>query len=172
MRMKLLFILISCSFFSLLAGCERSNHEESSQQPAKVVKVPGSKFNHVILSQDAANKIGIQLVPVKEYAVQSNVGASNVAVPSVQQTNVIMQSPPQTMMAKQIPYSAIIYGQHGETWIYMLVKPLTFVRTPVVVKHISGDMAELSAGPPLNTQIVSVGAMELYGAEYLGNIEP
>ncbi len=77
-----------------------------------------------------------------------------------------------TPMTNQIPYSAIIYGLHGETWVYKLVKPLTFVRMPVVIDHITGQVAVLSSAPPPNTQIVSIGATELYGSEYIGNIEP
>lgn len=176
MRLILLFMLIS-SFFSLLAGCEnREEKNELNQPPATLVKVPGSQFNHVILSQEAADRIGIELVPLKELPRQSsNTSLPILSAPSTQQVSgSSTQQVPQsvTAMAKQIPYSAIIYGLHGETWVYTLIKPLTFMRTPVVIDHIDGDLVVLSEGPMPNTQIVSVGATELYGAEYIGNIEP
>lgn len=150
MRVILLFILISCSILNLLTGCRHEETSEPSQSPASLIKIPGSEFNQVLLSQEAAHRIAIQLVPLKEYTVPPNTGVKN----------------------KAVPYSAVIYGLHGETWVYTLVKPLTFVRVAVMIDHIVGDVALLSAGPPVNTPIVSIGATELYGTEYIGNIEP
>lgn len=138
MRAMLLFILISGGIF--LQGCERyQENNEVFSTPATLVKIPGSSFKYVILSQDAATRIGLELVPVTQL---------------------------------QVPYSAIIYGLHGETWVYILTKPLTFVRKTVKIDHIEGQIAVLSAGLPRDTQVVAVGAAELYGAEYIGNIEP
>jgi len=67
---------------------------------------------------------------------------------------------------KVIPYSAILYDTQGATWVYMSADPLTYVRTPVVVEYIDGDMAILSDGPPAGTAVVTVGGQELYGAEF------
>lgn len=151
MRLKIIYLFISCVLVALLAACEEHEKNTEPAPPATVVKVSGSEFNHVILTQEAANRVGIELVPLKEAVVPTSLNARS---------------------AKQVPYSAIIYGLHGETWIYILVKPLTFMRTTVMIDHIDGQLAILSAGPPLNTQVVSVGAAELYGSEYIGNIEP
>lgn len=64
-----------------------------------------------------------------------------------------------------IPYSAVIYGLHGETWAYTNPEPLTYVRQPITVEYIEGGQAFLSDGPPAGTSIVTVGAQLLYGAE-------
>jgi hypothetical protein len=64
-----------------------------------------------------------------------------------------------------IPYAAIVYDATGATWTYVSSKPLVYVREPVTVKEIDGDVAHISAGPPTGTQVVTTGAAELYGAE-------
>lgn len=178
MRFILLFVLIS-GFFSLLCSCESSSENNELTPPATLVKVPGSEFNQVVLSQDAVNRIGLELTPLTETTLPAITGteANMPKVQTVPQANVqplsITNTPSsQVISTKQIPYSAIIYGLHGESWVYVLVKPLTFMRMKVTIDHIIGDTAILSEGPPPNTQIVSVGASELYGAEYIGNIEP
>ena len=64
-----------------------------------------------------------------------------------------------------IPYSAVIYDTQGETWVYTNPEPLSFVRRPIVVDYIEGDLAFLSVGPPSGMAVVTVGGAELYGAE-------
>ncbi len=64
-----------------------------------------------------------------------------------------------------IPYSAVIYDQKGDTWVYTNPEPLIFVRRPIVIDYIAGDQAFLTVGPPSGTKIVTVGAEELLGAE-------
>lgn len=67
---------------------------------------------------------------------------------------------------KVVPYSAIIYDTVGETWVFANPEPLVFVRQKVSVDFISADLAVLLDGPPLGTQVVTVGAAELLGAEF------
>ena len=69
-------------------------------------------------------------------------------------------------MRRVIPYSALVYEINGDTWVYTSPEPRVFVRGKVVVDYIDGDRAMLREGPPAGTQIVSVGATELYGAEF------
>lgn len=69
------------------------------------------------------------------------------------------------MQEKIIPYAAVLYDVHGETWAYTAPKPLEFVRAPIVVDYIEGDLAVLSEGPAVGTEIVTAGASELFGAE-------
>jgi hypothetical protein len=67
---------------------------------------------------------------------------------------------------KVVPHSSLIYGAHGETWVYTSPEPLTYVRHPVVVDYVEDDTAVLSDGPPAGTEVVSVGAAEVYGTEF------
>jgi hypothetical protein len=54
---------------------------------------------------------------------------------------------------------------NGETWTYTSPEPLTFVRAPITVEAIDADLAYLSAGPAPGTEVVTVGAAELFGVE-------
>jgi hypothetical protein len=69
------------------------------------------------------------------------------------------------MQRQVIPYSAVLYDLNGETWVYTNPEPLVFVRQPVSVDYIEGDLAVLSDGPPAGTQVATVGVAELYGAD-------
>lgn len=64
-----------------------------------------------------------------------------------------------------VPYSALIYDLNGDTWIYVSPEPLVFMRHPVTVEYVEGDMAVLSDGPPTGTIVATVGVPELYGAD-------
>jgi hypothetical protein len=64
-----------------------------------------------------------------------------------------------------IPYAAVVYDAEGATWAYVNSKPLVYMREPITVEQIDGDVARISAGPPSGTIVVTTGAAELYGAE-------
>ena len=65
-----------------------------------------------------------------------------------------------------VPYSAVMYHFDGTTWTYTNPEPLIYVRAPIEIDFIDGDMAVLSDGPDVGTVVVSVGAAELYGVEF------
>jgi hypothetical protein len=67
---------------------------------------------------------------------------------------------------KVVPYAAVFYDLNGATWVYTNLEPLTFVRASISVDYIDGDLAVLSDGPPSGTEVVTVGAPELYGTEF------
>jgi len=71
-----------------------------------------------------------------------------------------------TTKRKVVPYSALIYDPHGQTWVYTGPKPRTFVRHKVEVDYIQGHVAVLKDGPPTGTVVASVGVAELYGTEF------
>lgn len=66
---------------------------------------------------------------------------------------------------KIVPFAALIYGVHGETWVYTNPETLAFVRAPVTVDYIEDGQAFLTEGPPVGTEVVTVGGSLLYGAE-------
>ena len=70
-----------------------------------------------------------------------------------------------TMGALHEGHLSLMYGLNGETWAYTMPEPLTFVRETITVDYIEGDMAVLLAGPAIGTEVVTVGAALLYGAE-------
>ncbi len=64
-----------------------------------------------------------------------------------------------------VPVASLLYGLNGETWIYINPDHLQFLRVPVVVNYIIGDMVVLVDGPTAGTKVVTVGVPELYGAD-------
>ena len=64
-----------------------------------------------------------------------------------------------------VPTSSLLYDVHGETYIYTNPEPLHFLREQVVVDHIEGDLVVLKEGPEVGTRVVTVGAVQLYGAD-------
>jgi hypothetical protein len=95
------------------------------------------------LTERAAERLGIASEPVREEAVEGG-------------------------MKKVVPYAAVIYGVHGETWAYIRnpgESSLTFVRVPLTVERIKGDLAILSEGPDVGAEVVTVGVAELYGTD-------
>lgn len=123
----------------------------------------------LILTPRAAERLDIQTAPLREAEVALKRAALAPADPAS------LKDPPGSLMPtaaegsrtmqKVVPYSALLYDPNGNTWVYKLSEPLTFVRHQVGVDHIEGDMAVLSDGPATGTSVVTVGAAELYGAE-------
>ena len=64
-----------------------------------------------------------------------------------------------------VPYSALMYVSTGDTFVYTSPKPRTFVRQAVNIDYIADNVAVLKEGPPVGTEVVTVGAAELFGAE-------
>jgi hypothetical protein len=59
----------------------------------------------------------------------------------------------------------VFYEADGSTWVYVSPAPNTYVREPIVVQAIRNEQALLTAGPATGTNVVTVGAAELYGTE-------
>ena len=67
--------------------------------------------------------------------------------------------------ATAIPWSAVIYDKKGAPWVYTSPRDSVFVRVPITIDRIEGEVATLSSGPPAGTKIVTRSAIKLYGAE-------
>lgn len=112
-----------------------------NQEIAKVEQVKGSDAGRVTLSAEAAHRLGIQTDVVRETAVA---GVARTVV----------------------PYAAVLYDVTGRTYAYANPEPLVFVRVPLNVDVVTGDLAVLTGGPPVGTAVVTVGASELFGTEF------
>ena len=64
-----------------------------------------------------------------------------------------------------VDYAALIYDKKGQSWVYTVPRPLTFVRRKVTVDRIEANLVTLSVGPAPGVQVVTTGAAEVYGAE-------
>lgn len=132
-------LIITCL---LLTGCGQTPASQKEETgPAKVEPVAGTDLSRVILTAQAAKRVGIETAPVRDTQVRGK-------------------------LQKVVSYSAVIYDLHGETWVYTNPESLTYVRDAITVDFIDGDLAVLSKGPPSGTTIVTVGAPELYGTEF------
>jgi hypothetical protein len=124
-----------------LAACSTAPAPEPGP-PATVVPVKGSDIPRLELTPSAVQRLGIQTQPVTA-AVPGTAGATEV-----------------------IPYPAIVYDTDGSSWAYVALTPDTYVRRPITVTVIRGDVALLSTGPPVGARVVTVGTAELLGTEY------
>lgn len=65
-----------------------------------------------------------------------------------------------------VPFAAILHDAFGGTWVYTRVAPHVYARRRVEVQHVAGDVAVLARGPAPGTEVVTVGATELFGTEF------
>jgi hypothetical protein len=122
-----------------MTGCAEVTAAETVAGPEPAVKaeIADTDLNTLTLTPEAVERLGLETVEVEA-------GDGGVTV----------------------PYAAIIYDHGGDTWVYTTTEPEVFVRAAVVVDRIDGETAHLSEGPEPGTSVVTLGAAELYGAEF------
>ena len=64
-----------------------------------------------------------------------------------------------------LPYASLLYDANGKTWVYTNPAPRVFERQAVTVSKIEAGVVTASKGPAVGTPVVTVGAVELFGAE-------
>jgi hypothetical protein len=125
----------------LLSACSTSAAGASDEnQPAVIEAIEGTEFNRIMLSEKASERLDIQTTPVRNEQVN---GTERMVV----------------------PYGALIYDLQGATWVYISPEPLTFVREAITVDFIEADTVVLVDGPPIGTNVATVGVSELYGID-------
>jgi hypothetical protein len=131
-----------------LSACARAAEEEATKaEPAKVEKIKGTDTERLVLQPEAAERIGIETSSVREVSRADG-------------------------PRKVVDYAAVIYDPDGQASVYVNTEPLVFVRHPVTVEYINGDLAVLSDGPPLDADVVTQGVAELFGIEFgIGEFE-
>jgi hypothetical protein len=150
-----------------LSACQRPSSSAKHEGPAKVEKLEGSQLSRITLTAKAAERLGIE--------------TGTVATLGTAAGTVVAQGDPAgdpgararaTRLARSasgalvVPYAAVIYDAHGETWVYTSPQPLVFLRHRIEIDYIEGDKAVLRSGPPVGTTVVTVGAAELLGTEF------
>ena len=121
------------------------------EHPAHVEHIDGSDLGTVTLTSRAMERIGLETSEVREEQTLSTR---------------LSKDGQGWNTHKVVPYSSLIYDPQGRTWIYTSPDPRSFVRHEVDVFRIVGDDVLLSDGPAVGTAVASVGAAELYGAEF------
>jgi hypothetical protein len=113
---------------------------DSNSEAGAATPIAGSDVSRVTFSPDAVKRVGIQTAAVR-------------ATQAAGQPRLTM------------PYGAVLYDESGKTWAYVTTDHLNFVRHGITIESIAADTVILTAGPPANTEVVTVGAAELYGTE-------
>ena len=132
----LLPILIAASAL-LVAACGQRAIETPAEEPAVVDHVEGSDVARVTLTDEAAERIGIETARV-------TAGAGG---------------------RTTVPLATVLYDATGQAWVYTNPEGHVFLRAPISVFDIRNGTAELSTGPASDTPVVTVGVAELYGTE-------
>ena len=139
-RWTALVPIVACCI--AVGGCEPKGVKASeTTKPAQVAKIEGSSLHTVTLTSRASERLDIKLAQVEDAMMG---GAKR----------------------KVVPYGAVLYDAKGDTWVYTSPEALVFVRQQIEVDYVSGDRAVLSSGPAAGTKVVTVGAAELFGAEF------
>ena len=119
-----------------LGACNSTASSAPKTEAITIVEDEASGLKTLTLSEKAAQRLGVETAEVAT-----------------------------TGSTMTIPYAAIVYDAEGKTWTYVTAEPLVYQRAEITVDEIDGESAQLSAGPPAGTQVVTTGAAELYGAE-------
>ncbi|MHB8694372.1 MAG: hypothetical protein ACYDHH_24300 [Solirubrobacteraceae bacterium] len=135
-----LLVALGILFAALgLAACGHTA-TPATPPPAKVSVDRG--IVRIVLTPQAADRIGVRTA--------------------------VTQAQPRTgrrVMRTAIPYAAVLYAPDGSTFTYVNPAPFVYVKTPIVIDHITGGRALLGSGPAPGTRIVIVGGDELLGVE-------
>jgi hypothetical protein len=137
---RLLLLLALVLLALTLPGCSGPPAEATppGDAAASLQEIPGSDVKRIVLTEHAAGNIGLQ-------------------------TSATSTDPKSGKLT--VPYLAVLYDSQGKTWVYTNPEPLVYVRQPVSVERIDGEVAQLSGGPAPGTTVVTLGAEELFGAE-------
>ena len=145
----------------------KDNDKATSPPPAIVipigrnrgpVRLPATPIQVVSASDDAKATVS---GPSQDYEVS----AVDHGLRPGQRVHVRVPHPDSGKPQKVIPYSAVLYDPHGNSWTYTNPEPLVFVRHRIDVEYIEGDRAVLLQGPDTSAKVVTSGAAELFGVE-------
>lgn len=139
LNQKTLMILIFAALVLSACGGNQIPVTGEKVEPSRVEAIEGSEFSRLILTEKAVERLGVETAQVEVRQMNSEHLA--------------------------VPYSAVMYGLDGKTWVYTNPEPLVYIRESIVIDYIDGDWVALVEGPEVGTSIVTVGSSLLYGAE-------
>jgi hypothetical protein len=119
------------------AGCAEIESVTAEPYEPATLETPGpGQPARVILTEEAVDRVALQTTEVK-------------------------------MLGKDltVDHAAVVFDKAGKPWVFTVIGPRTYVRAAVTIKEVEDNVVILSAGPPAGTQVATVGAIELWGAE-------
>jgi hypothetical protein len=141
---------------------------------AKDKRTPAFVFVMPIGSSEQAKRLKAKLIDLPQDSSASGLPLAyylvdqqdpKAALRVGQRVQVRIPQPGSGTPQKVVPYSAVIYDARGGTWAYVNPEPLVFIRHPVDVEYVHGEVAVLNGGPGIGTKVVVAGAVELHGIE-------
>jgi hypothetical protein len=160
------------SLGNVASGDEEDDNRNDGEEGRRQDPVTGTPKNVFVLpTGDNQGSIPLRARPIQvaheegAKAQYYEVNAAGHALKPGQRVNIKVPQPGSGTPQKVIPYSAVIYDAHGDTWVYTNPEPLVFVRQPVNVAYIKGDLAVLKEGPAVGATGATVGAVEMLGIE-------
>ncbi len=66
-----------------------------------------------------------------------------------------------------MPFGAVLHDIQGGQWVYVQTGEHTYARRRVQVARLAGVDAVLASGPPVGSKVVTDGAAELFGTEFV-----
>ena len=145
----LALVLVAAAFGAAGCGEVDESSSSSSDSPAHLEPIEGSTLKRVVLVPRAVERLGITTAEVRTASPQEREGL----VPAGQAARTA------------IPFEAVLYDKAGAPFTYTNPKGWEYVRHPITLDGIKNNVAVMSAGPPPGTWVVTVGGIELYGAE-------
>lgn len=124
-----------------LTACGQEAAEAADEQPAILEEVGDTELTRITLTAHAAERLDIQTAVVESASADGEERLS-------------------------IPYGAVVWDADGGTWAYTAPEPLVYLRAEITLDRIDGDRALLIDGPDPGTEVVVVGAAELWGTEH------
>ena len=119
------------------AGCaEIESVTAEPYEPAALESTGPDKPARIILTDEAVDRVALQTTEVKPLGKELTVD-----------------------------HAALVFDKAGKPWVFTVVGPRTYVRAAIGIKEVQDNLVILSVGPPAGTQVVTVGAIELWGAE-------
>ncbi len=143
-KKRMMGVLVVMLLLSLvLVACSQATARPAPEKvaPSKLEPIEGSEVSRVILTEKAAERLGIETAQVREEEMED--GERLV-----------------------IPYAAVLYTEDGQAWVYTNPEPFVFVRHPVTIERIDDEDVILKDGPAIGTTVVTAGAAELFGIEF------
>lgn len=120
-----------------LGGCADGSAEAEADEPYAIESIDGDG-TRIRIEHEAVEQLGI--------------------------STTVLGAPANGLDA--LPYTALLYGPDGATYVYTSPEDDTFDRHSVTVDHVEGGTAYVSEGPAEGTPVVTQGGAELTGMEF------
>jgi hypothetical protein len=137
LRTAFLGVVVAAAATASLAGCaEIESVTAEPYEPAHLESTGPDQPKRVILTEEAVQRTELQTTKVR-----------------LEDGDL------------EVEHAALVYDQKGKPWVFTVIGPRTYLRAPVKIKEMDDELMILASGPPPGTEVVTVGAIELWGTE-------